>query len=200
MDERTIETYNKMAGEYDAEVADFWERFPRTFVDAFAENVRKNGKVLDVGSGSGRDALILQKMGFDVVCIDASEAMIRLTTEKGLTSVLADFNSIPFENDSFDGVWAYTSLLHVQKTDVQKPISEIYRVLKGRSILGLGLIEGETEEYRESSGVNLPRYFAYYAKNEVEGILKKAGFDVFYFEAFKPRSKNYLNFLAKKGE
>jgi len=59
MDQKTIDTYNELAKEYDMETLDFWDRFPRTIIDKFTELTK--GKVLDVGSGSGRDGLILKK-------------------------------------------------------------------------------------------------------------------------------------------
>ena len=196
MDKKTIQTYNLMAKEYDEETIDFWERFPRTFFDKFAELVK--GKVLDIGSGLGRDGLLLKQRDLEVVCLDASGAMIKLCTEKGLEAIVGDFNDLPFDDGSFDGVWAYTSLLHVKKSEVKKPIDEIKRVLKSKGIFGLGLIEGETEEYKESSGVNMPRWFSFYTKAEIENLLKNNGFKIVYFESFKPRSKNYLNFIARK--
>jgi len=196
MDQQTINTYNQLAKEYDAETTDFWDRFPRTFFDKFIELSKE--KILDVGSGSGRDGLILQKAGLDVICLDASESMIRISTERGLKSILGDFNSLPFENEGFDGVWAYTSLLHVPKSKVEKPILEIQRVLKLNGIFGLGLIEGETELYRESSGVDKPRWFSFYKKEEVKDLLAKHGFEIVYFEEFKANTKNYLNFISKK--
>lgn len=196
MDKKTIDTYNEMTEEYDAETIDFWERFPSTFIEKFSESVK--GSVLDVGSGPGRDALILQKAGLDVTCLDASEEMIKRTKEKGFKSVIADFLDIPFPDNSFDGVWAYTAILHVPKSEVRKAIQEIKRVLKPNGVLGLGLIEGETEGYIESSGVNRPRYFAYYNKKEVEELLKEFDFQIFSFDKFKPETKNYLHFLARK--
>ena len=196
MDSRTIETYNELALEYDKETADFWDRFPLSIFKKFTELVK--GKVLDVGSGPGRDGLALQKSGLEVICLDASEAMVKLSSEKGLKSIVGDFMNIPFENDSFDGVWAYTSLLHVPKAEIDKALTEIARVLKGKGIFGLGLIEGDTELYRESSGVGKPRWFSFYKKNEVEELLKKHGFQVVFFEEFKV-GKNYLNFIARKG-
>lgn len=195
MDKQTIHTYDELALEYDKETTDFWERFPRTVFDKFIELTK--GKVLDVGSGPGRDGVILQKAGLDVVCLDASEAMIKLSTERGLNSILGDFMQLPFEDGVFDGVWAYTSLLHVPKAEVEKPLSEIARVLKQGGIFGLGLIEGDTELYRESSGVGKPRWFSFYTKEEVESLLAKHGFEILYFEEFEVKKK-YLNFISKK--
>ena len=111
-------------------------------------------------------------------------------------SIVGDFNALPFEDKSFDAVWAYTSLLHVPKSDIHKSLIEISRVLKCGGVFGLGLIEGEEEMYRESSGVNQPRWFSYYTRNEIEDLLNQYGFKVTYFEEFKPRSKNYLNFIG----
>jgi ubiquinone/menaquinone biosynthesis C-methylase UbiE len=196
MDKKTIDTYNKLAQEYDNETKDFWQRFPRTIIDKFVQLTK--GKVLDIGSGPGRDGLILRDAGLDVTCLDASDEMVKLSIKRGLHSIVGDFNDLPFADKSFDGIWAYTSLLHVPKANVGQPFSEINRVLKVGGTFGLGLIEGDGELYRESSGVNLPRWFSFYKKHEVEDLLKMYGFEILYFEIFKPSSKNYLNFIAKK--
>lgn len=196
MDEKTILAYNQMAKRYDEETVDFWNRFPRTFLDKFIEITQ--GKVIDIGSGPGRDALLLKEKGFEVICLDAAEAMIAICKEKELQSVLGDFISMPFEDASFNGAWAYTSLLHVSKADLPKALNEIRRVLKERGILGLGLIEGDIEEYRESSGANTLRWFSFYKKKEIQKILEFCGFEIIYFEQFKPGLKNYLNFIARK--
>ncbi len=196
MDQRTIDTYNKMAKEYDDKTVDFWDQFPRTFLNKFTE--LSGRKIVDVGSGPGRDGLLLQQVGKEVVCVDASEAMIKLSSEIGLESILAEFNNLPFENESFDGVWSYTALLHIPKKSIDTPVKEISRVLKPSGIFALGLIEGDTEEYKESLGVGMPRWFSLYQKDEVENICKGHGFELVYFETFKPRSKNYLNFIFQK--
>lgn len=185
-----------MAKEYDDETIDFWEKFPRTFFDKFAELVQ--GKILNVGSGPGRDGLLLKEKGLEVICLDASSTMVKLCEEKGLDSIVGDFTFMPFEDSSFNGAWAYTSLIHVPKTDVSMAFNEIRRILKNDGILGLGLIEGGMEEYRKSSEINMPRWFSLYTKEETEKLLEKYGFKVLYFEQFKPNSKNYLNFIAQK--
>lgn len=187
-----------MAKEYDEETIDFWQRFPQSFLDTFARLAQ--GKILNIGSGPGRDGLLLKERGFEVICLDASEAMIQLCQEKGLQSVVGDFIALPFENNSFDGAWAYTSLLHVPKADISKALHEIQRILKVGGVLGLGLIEGETEEYRTSSGVNMPRWFSFYTKKEIEKILAEHNLNVLYFEQFQPHSKNYLHVIAQKQE
>ena len=196
MDKETINTYNKMAKDYDLETEDFWKQFPHTFLDKFIE--LSGQKIIDIGSGPGRDGLLLQRAGKDVVCLDASEVMIEISSDKGLRSILGDFNDLPFEDQSFDAVWSYTALLHVPKKSVGIPLKEISRVIKPFGVFALGLIEGNIEEYKESSGMNMPRWFSFYEKDEVVELCKKYGFELVYFETFKPRTKNYLNFIFRK--
>lgn len=198
MDDQTIATYDRLAKEYDEETIDFWERFPNTILTKFTESLASGKKILDAGSGPGRDGLLLKNRGLGVVCLDASESMVQMCRERGLEAIKADLLQLPFLDQEFDGVWAYTSLLHLKKEDIGKAFDEIHRVLKTGGVLGLGMIEGEGERYRESSGVGRPRWFAFYQKQELEELLKKHGFEVVCFEEFKPGSKNYLNYLAQK--
>jgi SAM-dependent methyltransferase len=196
MDKLTIDTYNRLAQEYDDETADFWDRFPRSVFDEFIRLAKH--KVLDVGSGPGRDGEVLKKAGLDVTCLDASESMNRLAQARGLKTVLADFNDLPFGGASFDGVWAYTSLIHVPKSEIGRPLDEIRRVLRPGGIFGLGVIEGDAELYKESAGVNRPRWFSYYRKDEIEDLVVDKGFELVFFDAFQPRHSRYLNFIFKK--
>ncbi len=198
MNKKTIDAYNNFAQKYDEETFDFWSKFPQTFLKKFIGSIKNEKKILDIGSGPGRDGLILQQAGMQVVCLDASEAMIKLSQSKGLTSIKADFNQLPFEDNFFDGIWAYTSLLHVPKNEISKPMQEIKRVLKPDGIFGLGLIEGINEEYRETKKVGEPRWFSFYTKNEVEDLLRQYKFRIIYFKEFRPNTKNYLNFISEK--
>jgi ubiquinone/menaquinone biosynthesis C-methylase UbiE len=194
IDKKTIETYNHTAHTYDVETGHFWDVFPRTFLDTF---ITLSGRmVLDIGSGPGRDGLLLTAGGKDVTCIDASETMIKLSSARGLNSILAGFEALPFEDQFFDGAWSYTALLHTPKHSVHAPLSEVYRVIKPNGIFALGLIEGETEGYKYEDGME--RWFSYYQAEEVIKLCEGHGFELVYTEVFKPRSRNYLNFIFKK--
>lgn len=196
MDSKTIETYNALAKEYDAETADFWELFPPAFLDEFA---RVSGsRILDVGSGPGRDGLLFKARSKVVTCLDASRAMIDMSRARGLESVVGDFLALPFEDAAFDAVWAYTSLLHISKSDIAIALDEIVRVLKPNGVLGLGMIEGEGSLYRANMGEGAERLFSYYSKDELEELLNRHNFSVVFFEMITPGSKKYLHCIARK--
>ncbi len=196
MDLVTIKTYNQLAKAYDDETVDFWARFPGEFVDKFVAQV--SGKILNVGSGPGRDSVLLRDRGLDVTCLDASESMIAMTESQGFRSVLGDFEAMPFADGESAGVWAYTSLLHVPKAEIDTSMKEIHRILKDGGVFALGMIEGEFDDYRSSSGVGAPRWFSFYTRAEIEEILTRNRFEIVHFAEYTPGTKNYLNFIAIK--
>lgn len=198
MDKITIDTYNKQAQEYDQETKDFWARFPVPIIDEFVKRMLKGVKVLDLGSGPGRDGLILKERGLDMTCVDASSEMVRICRENGLRAMEGDALSLAFEDEAFDGVWSYTTLLHLKREDINVALREIKRVLKHNGVFGLGMIEGVGESYRESSGVGMPRLFCYYQRDELDKLLEKHGFDVIYYHEFQPGTKKYLNYITIK--
>src|SRR4051812_38097372 len=110
----TIDTYDKYAHVYDEEVVEFWDNFPQVFIDKFV-SLLPGKRILNLGSGSGRDAVLLRNHGLEVVCLDASKAMVDITTKLGFESHLATFSELDLPTGSFDGVWAYTSLIHIPK-------------------------------------------------------------------------------------
>lgn len=197
IDKLTAETYNRLARAYDAETIGFWEEFPPTTFEAFMASAPGN-RVLDIGSGPGRDGLILKEVGFEVTCLDASIAMTEMCRQRGLNALVGDFGQLPFADESFDGAWAYTSLLHVPKELISPALSEIRRVLRPEGVFGLGMIEGTFEGYRESAGVNQPRWFSYYGEDELNRLLQGHGFQVTFSGTFQPRTSRYLNFVGKK--
>jgi ubiquinone/menaquinone biosynthesis C-methylase UbiE len=193
MDKQTIDTYNKLAAAYDQETTVFWDLFPSTFIDAFAAAC--GPKVLDVGCGPGRDGALLLQAGKEVTGVDGSETMVAMSNERGLDAIQADIAELPFPDASFDGVWSYTTLLHVPKDEVDMPLAEIHRVLEPGGAFALGMIEGDTEEYRTSSGMDQLRWFSYYQRDELVERVEKHGFKLVHEETFKPGSRRYFNLL-----
>ena len=75
---RTIEYYNTHADRYseitrNADMSDIYKRFEK--------NLKPGCRILDLGCGSGRDSKYFLDKGYDVISLDASEAMCRKTQE-----------------------------------------------------------------------------------------------------------------------
>src|SRR4051794_15101260 len=76
---------------------------------------RPGGRYLDVGTGTGVDALAFAaRFGASVVGADSSRVMIREARRRGLHhAVLADAHDLPFSDDRFDGAWADRLFQHL---------------------------------------------------------------------------------------
>jgi ubiquinone/menaquinone biosynthesis C-methylase UbiE len=197
MDDKTVQAYDRIAEGYERGTEDYWERTPKPpFIGTFTDRL-VGTHVLDVGSGTGRDALIFRAHGLLPICLDASPAMVKRSVKRGLPSVLADFSALPFPDAAFDGVWAYTSLLHVPKASVGEALGEIRRVLKPEGLFGLGLLEGLCEEYRDVAQDGNPRWFSYYTIGEIVGLLATNGFTVLRASSITPRTMTLLHVLAR---
>src|SRR5213593_712689 len=62
-------------------------------------------RVLEVGVGTGRYAVPLQKSGVDLIGVDIAPKMVARGLEKGLRNVVfADGARLPFQNETFDAV------------------------------------------------------------------------------------------------
>jgi SAM-dependent methyltransferase len=95
------------------------------------------GRYLDVGVGTGADALALAaELGCEVVGVDASEAMVAEARTRGLRDALvADAHALPFEDASFDGCRADRVFQHLADPDAA--LAELVRVTKpgGRIVI-----------------------------------------------------------------
>lgn len=96
----------------------------------FLRFVSDSGHILDAGSGSGRDSRAFLNMGYQVTSMDASDEMVRLSSEMtGQSTLKMSFQEMTFK-DMFDGVWACASLLHVPPEEMDDVLNRIVQSLK----------------------------------------------------------------------
>lgn len=175
-DQTTIDAYDVYAQAYDQGVVDFWRDFPRDFLHQFVDGLQGK-RVLNLGSGSGRDAVLLREMGLEVVCVDASQSMIDMTRSMGFESHLATFSDISFDAESFDGVWAYCSLLHIKKQQAAEIVQKLRALLKPGDLCVVGVIEGRNEaRVAHEIMPDTSRYFKFYTSHELKELLHAAQF------------------------
>ncbi|MCR4285656.1 MAG: methyltransferase domain-containing protein [Candidatus Kaiserbacteria bacterium] len=129
------------------------ERFNETDSILFSKIHREGGvmgkRVLDLGCGDGSHAIVLKEMGAcEVFGIDINEAMLRRANQKldgveGVSLILANGASLPFQNDSFDFIISNYVIQYFK--DVTKVFAEIGRVLNsGGTFIGtINVIEVE---------------------------------------------------------
>ena len=158
----TIDYYNNNAKEYfDFTVnADMQMQY-----DSFLKFVKRAGKILDFGCGSGRDALYFKNKGYEVTAIDGSEEMCKLARDyTGLDVKCMDFKDFN-EVDSYDGIWACGSLSHLERKDFLEMLKRLRDALMENGHIFIAMKKGEGEEVTEDG-----RYYYYLDFNDMEDI------------------------------
>lgn len=87
--------------------------------------------VLEVGCGSGEDAVHVRRITKRIVGVDISAIAIKGFADKGFVGVLADVKALPFRDDSFDFVIS-SGLLHhlVGQGNLTTYLNEFARVTR----------------------------------------------------------------------
>ncbi len=121
------------------------------------------GRVLDIGCGAGRHALVLQKRGLPVVAIDRSPRVIELARARGVKDArIADAcGKLPFRAGEFDTVVLFGNNLGICGTPAKfrRMLRELYRVTSKRArILGTTRMPNTTDPvHRRYLAQNLAR-------------------------------------------
>ncbi len=193
MSDTTINYYNTHAQSYFNETihADM-----SCMQSLFLNYLPKGCLLLDAGCGSGRDAKVFQQQGYLVTAIDASEQLCQLASEYlHQTVVCMSFQELETSN-TFQGIWACASLLHVKKDALSDILKRFYRALRHNGILYVSVKKGIGFESIEG------RFFQYYQANEMEDHLRQAGFQIIQTiettDVRKEKQTIWINIIAKK--
>jgi 2-polyprenyl-3-methyl-5-hydroxy-6-metoxy-1,4-benzoquinol methylase len=137
---------------------------------------------LDVGCGAGQYAEILEKMGFEVYLLDASNKMLELARKRlknppqSVAPVNIFASSWGYRDESFDLIFASAIMIHVPDSERNHVYSTFYRLLKPDGYL---FVNYKIDDHTLISIDG--RYFAYYRDAAaIEQELKNYGFNIDY--------------------
>lgn len=156
------------------------------------------GKIIEIGSGGGRDAQMLISMGYDYIGTDVSQTLLEVAQENnpGARFVYQSVYELNFPNEKFDGFWTAATLLHIPKSRIDEALQSIKNVLKDDAVGFISLKEGEREEIVDQ--YEGKRFFAFYSMEEFEEVLKRNNFEVLW-KLRQPVSENtiWLQFIVR---
>ncbi len=146
-----IDFYNREATRYKEERNEI-KGFDEVY-KPFINRVKPNGKILDFGCGSGRDSMFFKEHDYEVVALDGSKEMCEITRKLCNIEVkemfFEDFNEV----NTYDGIWACASLLHLPKEKLIPILKNLSSALKDNGYIYTSFKYGNFE------GIRNERYF-----------------------------------------
>jgi 2-polyprenyl-3-methyl-5-hydroxy-6-metoxy-1,4-benzoquinol methylase len=190
-------SYNKISRQW---AESRYTSFVSRLVIEFADRVKPNGTILDVGCGTGHPlGSYLSERGFKITGIDASESMINLARSSGIKNAyfqVSDFFDFD-TTDTFDGILAWDSFFHFPKDKQSAIYPRIAELLKPGGVL----LFTHGNEAGEINGEMMgePFYYSSLSKETLLGLLKENRIEVqAVYEDFKERDSDRALVIAGK--
>lgn len=141
--------YNSMAPGYERFAQPWDNAFARPALDHLltrsAKRIAKGGRIMDAGCGTGLRIpdIIKHFQPAEIVAIDLSEAMLNMAQRKDyaqpVTFARENLLSLPYEDESFDGVVATWTLETMGNPG--RAVQEFLRVIKPEGIVAYSFVQ-----------------------------------------------------------
>jgi SAM-dependent methyltransferase len=163
----------------------------RAALDAFAEQVREVGPVLDAGCGPGWITNHLHRQGVDVSGVDLSPRMIEHARRQfpGITFEVASVTELRPAPASLGGVLGWWSWFNLPREWLPTVISSMAVALRPDGQLIIGLHRGEGDHPRSRCYGDVPVAWTThrYEPEEIIEMLDAAGLDPVVDQRFAPQ-------------
>lgn len=172
MNERdmTLQYYINNAAEYARQTAD---ADMSNVLDRFVGLIPAEGRILDLGCGSGRDSKTFCEMGYAVTALDGSPELCQIASEySGVPVRCLMFQELDYE-DAFDGIWACSSLHHLPRKQLIETLPKVIKALRPGGILYTCFKYGESD-YDDEKG----RHFTCVTERTVHALFEEVKEDI----------------------
>lgn len=171
----TLATYNAKVQTYIDTSPQHVDGKLQEWIDSNLDALNKNAKILEIGSGTGKDAKYFISRGYTIQLTDASLGFIDYLQREGFDARLLNV----LEDDlgsEYDMIFADAVFLHFTESELITVLKKVFEALRPGGRLAFTLKEGSGEESTMRK-MGAPRYFHYWQENEITKILNDAGFN-----------------------
>ena len=203
-------SYDRVAEAYTEQIFDELSGKPLDcqLLDRLAESVRGIGPICDLGCGPGQVARYLHMPGAEVCGVDLSAGMVEQARRlnPGIPFIQGDMLALEIADETWGGIAAFYSLIHVPRAELGQAVGEMYRVLRPNGLALVAFhIGDETKHLEDWFGESVSVDFFFFRPEEIKERLLAVGFtieDVIEREPYPdvehPSRRAYL--YARKGK
>src|ERR1044071_838426 len=184
MNEDLKNSYDRVAEEYALQFRDEMEKkpFDRKMLDWLIEKVGDRSVICDMGCGPGQIARYLHERGAKACGVDWSPAMVERALLLNPDSPFQQGDMLALTkvaDNSYGGVAAFYSIVHVPRPSVAQALRELKRVLRPGGVLLLTFHLGEKIIHLDEWwGKAVSLDFIFFEREEMKGYLATAGFEL----------------------
>ena len=176
----------------------------KSYIDLLATLLPKNSYVLDLGCGPGVPITKELAKHFNVVGIDFSHNQIQLAKKLVPEAEFykIDMTQMPFESESFDGIFSFLAIIHVPREQKASLFRNIYKILKPNGILLIAIGCDDWISTPEDDFMGVPMYWSQFGAEKTKAMIKDTGFEIIKaaieYSEFDGEEEHHFFVLARK--
>ena len=136
--------------------------------------------MLEIGSGTGRDADYFEEHGVTVLRTDATQSFIKYQRQNG--KMIIERNILIHEiGYDWNVIFANAVLLHFTKEEFSFVLMKMARSLAPNGIIAFTVKVGTGEEW-STHKMDAPRFFKYWELHELQTVVEECGYKITYLQ------------------
>lgn len=193
MDERTMKYYND-------NYKDIYKSSKNIDLSSlyleFEKYLEYGDKILDLGCGIGRDIEYFKK-NYEVEGVDASKKLVEIARKNtGVKIYNLTYEKMEFK-DSYDGIWALASLVHMGEEKIIETIRKVSKSLNKQGVFYMSFKHGDFKGYIGE------RYFTYMNEDKINNMFIQIPevevIKIFYTgDKMDRKDTEWINIICKK--
>jgi len=172
----TLASYETAADRYVAAASSRPRTDQLAFLHRVAERVGSGRQVLELGSGPGVDADVLDSLGLIVDRTDAAESFLTRMASRGVAArrlnALDDGWGGPY-----DAIFANAVFLHFSRDEFRSVLAKARAALAPGGILAFSVKDGDGEAWTVAK-LGRPRHFTYWREPDLRHALENGGWRI----------------------
>lgn len=159
----------------------------------------KSAKILEIGSGIGREADYLIDQGFKVTLSDGAQSFVDYLNIMGKNACLLNILNDPILK-KYDMVFANAVISHFTHSDFRMVLEKVKSALNPGGIFAFSTKQGEGEVWVNEKS-HEKRYINLWSPDTLRNVVEDAGYKIVFFEADIPGdlpSHTWINLSAYK--
>lgn len=191
----TLQSYESKADEY-AHKTQKQVVTTHEWLDRTLQYIKIEDRILELGSGFGRDAQYVESLGYKVQRTDAAQSFIHALQKQGYDTLYLNILTDELPQD-YPLIFANRVLLHFTPEEVNVIVGKIFNSLPSNGIFAFSIKHGVGTEWTEEK-IGAPRFYCYWMPTDIEKLVTTTGFELLDLTVTEDNGYKCIYIIARK--